>query len=174
MYSVNGQTLTLYSSVTVCLQLPDLWSQYLHTHRWAQICLKEYTGVQKPLCSFHNSSLSEIQQLTAHSWRSLPLSRKQAICRKSPFKNIPLNKGTPAHNCPLLYKKENWKLVWKLGVSDLYPCSTCQVQVRRVFTGLKHQIPPPISNRIQNFTFTFNFNWPLARWSAYLLIFLID
>jgi hypothetical protein len=77
-----------------------------------------------------------------------PCQRNRPPAEKNPSKNIPLNKGTPMHSCPLLYKKENSNVIWKWGVSHLYPCSTCQVQVQRAFRGLNHQTPLRISNRI--------------------------
>jgi hypothetical protein len=122
----HGQTLTFYNSVTIRLKLPDFWLQYFaHSLVSTNPSQGIYRGIEAtllvPLTLY---SLKFNNWLTARSWMSLLLSRKQATCRKSPCKNIPLNKGTPAHSCALLYKKENWKAVWTWGLSDLYPCST--------------------------------------------------
>jgi hypothetical protein len=106
-------------------------------------------------------SLNFNDWLTARSWISLPLSRKQDASGKNHVK-ISLT-WTHAHSCPPLYKEENSNLIWKWGVSDLYPCSTCQVQVQTAFRDFNHQTPQCISNRIQNFSLPFNLNRPMAR-----------
>jgi len=51
--------------------------------------------------------------MTARSHMSVPLVKETGHLQQNPYKNVPSNKGTPAHSCPPLYKKENSNLIWK-------------------------------------------------------------
>jgi len=70
-----------------------------------------------------------------------PLSKKQATCRKNPRNNIRRTNERPTQLSTVL-KQNNSIRIRKRGMSDLYPCSTWQAQVRRAFRDFNHQTPP--------------------------------
>jgi hypothetical protein len=80
--------------------------------------------------SFLISGANEFQQLT--DCCSL-LSKKQDTWRKTPCNNIPWKMGT-CPQLPTAIQQENSNLIWKIGVSDFYPCNTWQVQF--IFSSL--------------------------------------
>jgi len=53
---------------------------------------------------------------------------------------ISLEQTNTCTQLPTAVKQENSNLIWKRGVSDLYPCSAWQAQVRRACRDFNHHL----------------------------------
>ena len=137
--TMHGQLNVTISRCTVT------WTSLYHDARSAE---RHYITMHGHL----NVTLSN--WLTARSLMSVSLVKQT----NRPCHNIRRANERPTQLTTNL-KQTNSILIWKRDMSDLYPRSTWQVQVRRAFRDFNYHHPPPscISNRIQNFTFRFNF-----------------
>jgi hypothetical protein len=115
------------STVTVLIWLTFIYSIFklVSTNSPQGIC-RRIESCSIPFC---NSLLSEISQLTAWHARSpkfIPLVKETTPARKIHV-TISLEQMNNCAQLATVVKQENSNLIWKRGVSDLYPCSYRQV-----------------------------------------------
>jgi hypothetical protein len=104
--------------------MPDLW---LHTCQWARILLREYKGKQKLLYLFCISLLSEFQTTDCSFWNVCTPCHTNRLPTWKTHITISLKQMNTYAQLPNIIKQENSNIIWKRGMSDLYPCSNWQV-----------------------------------------------
>jgi hypothetical protein len=161
----------------LCNRLPNF--SWLLGYNTLQTCHKHHSfsenvqGDRKPLCSFNNSLLSNISQLTAYMLILLCLSPfvKERSHLQEKFMYHILQTNKHLHTAGHHYKQENLTLY---GKEAYQPSSHMiwKVHMWRAFWVFNHQNPLCISNRKQNFTFPFPYklaNGQTTSLSSHLL-----
>jgi hypothetical protein len=163
----------------LCKRLPNF--AWLLRYNTSQTCHKHNSfsenvqGNRKPLCSFSNSLLSKISQLTSCMLvllRLSPFVKQTSHLQEKPMYHI-LQTNEHLHTAGHRYKQENLTLY---GKEECQPSThiAWKVHVWQHFEFLTNKPLHAFQTKSKTLPFLFHINRPTARWPVYLLIFLIS